>query len=175
MKRIIALVSVVMLMSFTSKNALAQGNAIDKYFTEYADDDRFTKVSISSKMFNLFTNISADDPEEKQVIETVSKLKGLKMLVGNELSEAKTLYKSINNTAASAYEELMTVENKDQELIFYINETDGKIAELVMISYEKNQLIILSLIGNIDLQELSKLSNKMQIEGFKEFKNLENK
>lgn len=176
MKQIVQLVSITLLLSLTSLNSYAQNNAIDKYFSEYADDDRFTKVSISSKMFSLFTNFNnIEGSDEKQLVETISKLKGLKMVIGNELDAAKQLYKSANQTASSSYEELMTIENKDQELIFYINENNGTISELVMISYEVNQFIILSLIGDIDLKELSKLSNTMDIEGFDEFKNLENK
>ncbi len=151
----------------------AQENAIDKHFSTYGDDDRFTKISISSKMFNLFTNVDSENPEEDKVIETISKLTGLKMLVGNELENANSLYASAKKNLDGNYEELMTIEDKDHELVFYIEESAGKITELVMISYESNHLVILSLMGDIDLQELSKLSNKMEIEGFEEFKNLE--
>lgn len=173
MKRLIQLLSIAAFLSFNSFSSTAQSNAIDTYFSAYGDDDRFTKVSISSKMFGLFTNISTEDPNEQQVIETISKLKGLKMLVGTELTNAQSLFNSVQKTTASAYEELMTVENKDQELVFYIKETNGTITELVMLLYQDTELMILSLVGDIDLQELSRLSDKMDIQGFEEFKNLE--
>ncbi|MFK7756119.1 MAG: DUF4252 domain-containing protein [Flavobacteriales bacterium] len=175
MKRLIQLLSIAAFFSLNSFTSYGQTNAIDTYFSDYGDDERFTKVSISSKMFSLFTNINADDPDEQQVIETISKLKGLKVLVGSELSDAESLYGSAKKTTSSSYEELMTVENKDQELIFYIKESGGSISELVMLLYQESELMILSLVGDINLQELSSLSDKMDIEGFEEFKNLENK
>jgi len=175
MKRLIQLLSIAAFLSFNSFSGTAQTNAIDTYFSAYGDDDRFTKVSISSKMFGLFANISADDPDEQQLIETISKLKGLKMIVGADLTDAKSMFISAKKTAAGAYEELMTVENKSQELVFYIKESGGSISELVMFIYQDSELMILSLVGDIDLQELSSLSSKMDIEGFEQFKNLENK
>ncbi len=162
----------VVLLTTALNMVNAQSNAVEKYYSNYAEDDRFTKVSISSKMFNLFTNFNADDPDEQQVIETISKLKGLKILVGNEITESASIYKSALSTASSHFEELMTVENADQEMVFYIQESNGTITELLMLMYEGTGVMILSLVGDIDLQELSNLSDKMEIEGFQEFKNL---
>ena len=174
MKLMIKPLVIALAICFTSAG-IAQNNAIDKYFSNYADDERFTKVSISSKMFNLFTNFSAEDADEQQVIETISKLKGLKILIGNEITDSKQVYKSVNSTTANSYEELMTVENAEQEMIFYISESSGIITELVLLMYEGENVMILSLTGDIDLQELSNLSDKMDIQGFEEFKNLKNK
>ena len=152
---------------------IAQNNAIDKYYQSYAEDDRFTKISISSKMFSLFANFDMEDEAEQEVVETISKLKGLKMLVGNEIENAESIYKDALSVA-NGMEELMTVEDKDQELVFYISESGGMISELLMLSYEMNQVIMLSLIGDIDLKDISSLSNKMDIKGFDQLDNLEN-
>ena len=173
MRYFIKIMPAFLLLTLMSFSTQAQENAIDEHFSEYADDDRFTKVSISSKMFNLFTNVDSDNPDEQQVIETISKLTGLKMLIGNELENTSSLYASAINELSGDYEELMTIEDSEHELVFYIEETDGKISELVMVMYEGTNLLILSLVGDIDLQELSNLSDKMEIEGFEEFKNLE--
>ena len=151
----------------------AQNNAIDTYYTNYAEDDRFTKISISSKMFSLFANFDMEDEAEQEVVETISKLKGLKMLVGNELENAKSIYSDALNVA-NGMEELMTVEDKDQELIFFISESKGMISELLMLSYEIDQVVMLSLIGDIDLKDISSLSNKMDIKGFDHLDNLDN-
>ncbi|HCY46109.1 MAG TPA: hypothetical protein DHU89_05450 [Flavobacteriales bacterium] len=171
MKLMIKPIIIAIAICFTSAG-IAQNNAIDKYYSDYADDERFTKVSISSKMFSLFTNFSTEDANEQQVIETIGKLKGLKILIGDGIIDSKQIYKAVNSTAAVSYEELMTVENAEQEMIFYISESGGTITELVMLMYEGESIMILSLTGDIDLQELSNLSDKMDIQGFEEFKNL---
>ena len=161
------------LLILTAFSVNAQNNAIDKYYQSYSEDDRFTKISISSKMFSLFTNFDMEDEAEQEVVETISKLKGLKMLVGNELENAKSIYQDALRVANNM-EELMTIEDKEQELIFYISESGGMISELLMLSYETDQVIMLSLIGDIDLKDISSLSNKMDIKGFDQLDNLEN-
>ncbi|MEM7162112.1 MAG: DUF4252 domain-containing protein [Bacteroidota bacterium] len=153
----------------------AQNNAIDRYFDQYANDETFTKVSISSKMFNLFTNFDLENEEDQKVIESISKLKGLKMLVANEYPEAEQTYRQAIQLPQSRMEELMTVESKEKELKFFITEENGKIAELLMLSYEKDHMIIMSLVGDIDLKELSSLSSKMDIQGFDQLDKLNEK
>lgn len=172
MKRLIFTITAVFVLcsSFTLN---AQNNAIDRYYEQYANDETFTKVSISSKMFNLFTNFDMEDEAERQVVETIAKLKGLKMLIANEYPQAEQTYKEAIVFPKKNMEELMTVEAKEQELMFFISETNGKISELLMISYEKDNLIILSLVGDIDLKEISKLSSKMDIKGFEQLDKLE--
>ena len=173
MKRtIISITTILIVCSFSTQ---AQNNAIDKYYAQYADDERFTKVSISSKMFSLFTNFNLEDESEQQVVETISKLKGLKMLIGNEIENAHSIYGDVISKPSKQMEELMTVEKKDQELIFFISETNGTISELLMCSYESQNVIILSLIGDIDLQEIAELSSKMDIEGFDNLLELDKK
>jgi len=172
MKRLIFTITAVFVLC-SSFSINAQTNAIDRYYDKYANDETFTKVSISSKMFSLFTNFDMEDETEDQVVETISKLKGLKMLIANEYPQAEQTYKEAISYPKKNMEELMIVESKDQELIFFISETEGMISELLMISYEKDHLIILSLVGDIDLKELSKLSSKMDIDGFDQLDKLE--
>ena len=153
----------VLCCSFTVNG---QNSAIDRYYQSYADDETFTKVTISSKMFSLFTNFDMEDESEQQVVETISKLSGLKMLVANDYPQAEQTFREAIRKPLADMEELMTVKEKDQELIFFINESKGRIAELLMISYEEESLVILSLTGDIDLKEISTLSGKMDIKGF---------
>ena len=159
----------VMLMSMTMS---AQSNSIDKYFEQYQDDERFTRVSISSRMFGLFSNFDREDEAEQEVVETISKLKGLKILAADSISEAKTIYRAAIKKPSVDMEELMTVENANQEMRFFISEADGIITELLMISYDGDSVMLMSLVGDIDLKQISKLSNKMNIEGFEHLENV---
>lgn len=153
-------------------SGLRAQNAIDTYFEKYNDDDRFTRVSVSSRMFGLFVNFEMDDPDEQELVETISKLKGLKMLIGENVTDAKSIYKEASKLPEGKMEELMSVKNKDNEFRFYITETNGIISELLMVGYEDNQLFILSVVGEIDLRQLSALSQKMDLDGFEHLKNI---
>ena len=80
------------MMLILGLTAMAQSNGIDRYYETYKQDDRFTRISVSGKMFGLFANFEMDDPTEQEAVQTISKIKGLKMLVGDAIPEAKSIY-----------------------------------------------------------------------------------
>ena len=47
-------------------NTYAQDNAVTKYFSKYQSDTSFTKVSVTSKMFSLFTELDVEEEAEKE-------------------------------------------------------------------------------------------------------------
>ena len=148
-------------------------NRLDGYFEQYQEDDRFSQISVSSRMFDLFVNLEMDNPDEQAMIETLSKLEGLKALIGMDVAEAPELYAEMLAGPQSEMEELMSVKESNREFHFFITETDGKITELVMVGYDHTEVMMISLIGDIDLEEIAALSQKMDIDGFNNFKNLD--
>lgn len=163
------LLAAAMMMSFA---AFSQ-DVIERYFKEMNNDEQVTKVSISSKMFELFMHIDSEEESEKELLETVSKLKGMKILIKEEVANGEQLYKSAINKPNADYEVLMTVEDDDEDLTFFIREENGVIAELVMIAGGKDNFVLLSLIGEIDLNQISKLSKSMNIEGMDNLEKIE--
>ncbi len=149
-------------------HVMAQNNAIDKYYETYKEDDRFTRITVSSKMFSLFTNFDMDDPDEQHVVEAISRLKGLKMLVGNDVENPKSLYLDALKKPEKEMEELMTVENTENELKFFISESEGMISELLLVSFSEKNVMMMSLVGEIDLKDISDLSKKIDIQGFEQ-------
>ncbi|NND93522.1 MAG: DUF4252 domain-containing protein [Flavobacteriales bacterium] len=162
----------LMVLLFMGTAMLAQNNSIDRHFNKYKDDDRFTRISVSGKMFSLFANFEMDDPAEQEVVETMSKITGLKMLIGDSIDEARSIYSTALSKTSKDMEELMTVENSENEMRFMISESGGMISELLMIMYDNNSVILMSLIGDIDLKQISKMSQKMNIEGFEHLENV---
>src|SRR6187431_1350371 len=115
-------------------NAAFGQDAISKFFSKYQADESFSQVTVSSKMFSLFTNMEVESPEDKEVLEAISKLKGLRILGKENTSDARKLYKeAFALIPTKEFEELMTVRDKDQDFKFLIKESGGKISELVMI------------------------------------------
>ena len=60
--------------SMLSGMLVAQENAITKYFQDYLDSEEFTKISVTGKMFSLFTELDAKDEDEQAILEAISKL-----------------------------------------------------------------------------------------------------
>jgi hypothetical protein len=161
MKKIVAVVVLMIVMS----GAYAQ-DAISKFFSKYQDDMSFTQVNVSGKMFSLFTNMEADSPDDKEVLNAISKLKGLRILRKENTSDARTLYKEAYALIPlKEFEELMSVRDKDADMKFYIKENAGKISELVMIMGGTKDFMVMSLFGEIDLKQVSRIGKKMDVKG----------
>ena len=154
---------------FTALCAQAQNDAVTKLFNDYYNDPAFTKVSVSSKMFDLFTKIEPGDKDEKEMVEAISKLKGLKVLAADSIANSKQLYtNAVKKISGSGYEDLMEV--KDAK--FMISEKNGIINELVMVVGGSKNFFILSLYGEIDLKKISTLSKGMNIKGMENLEKL---
>jgi hypothetical protein len=76
---------------------------------------------------------------------------------------------------AKEYEELMSVRDKDKDMKFFIKESGGKISELVMVAGGNEEFMLLSIFGEIDLKQISKISKKMNIDGLENLENIKDK
>ncbi len=163
--------AVMLLLSVTAQ---AQGDAITKFFNKYQDDDSFTQVTVSAKMFNLFTNMEVKGKDDQEVLNAISKLKGLRVLAKENARNSRELYKeALALIPMKEYEELMSVRDKDKDMKFFIKESKpGVINELVMVSGGNEEFMVLSLFGEIDLKEISKIGSKMDIDGLQHLKKM---
>jgi hypothetical protein len=131
---------------------------------------------MSSKMFSLMANLEVENPEDQEVVNMISKLKGLKILAKEEARNSRELYKeALGMIPAKEYEELMSVRDKDKDMKFFIKESGGKISELVMVAGGNEEFMLLSLFGEIDLKQVSKISKKMNIDGLENLENIKDK
>jgi hypothetical protein len=156
--------------------AQAQGDAISKFFSKYQNDETFSQVNMSSKMFSLMANLEVENPEDQEVVNMISKLKGLKILAKEEARNSRELYKeALGMIPVKEYEELMSVRDKDKDMKFFIKESGGKISELVMVAGGNEEFMLLTLFGEIDLKQVSKISKKMNIDGLENLENIKDK
>jgi hypothetical protein len=162
MKHIIA--SIALLMFITAAHGQ---DAISKFFSKYQDDESFSQVTVSPKMFSLFTQMDAESPEDKEVLDAISKLKGLRIIAKQDARNARELYKeAFALIPVKEYEELMSVRDKDKDMKFFIKETTkGTISELLMVMGGNTEFMVLSLFGEIDLKQVSRIGKKMDVKG----------
>ena len=165
------MMGVVMLV--VSMSAQAQGDAVTKFFNKYQDNSEFTQVTVSSKMFGLFTNMEVEKPDDKEILEAISKIKGLRVLAKNEARDSRELYKEALSIVPKDYEELMFVRDKDQDMKFLIKESGGKISELLMIAAGNDDFKMLSLFGEIDLKKVSRIGSKLNIDGLEQLRKMD--
>lgn len=160
----------ILLFAFTaillgaSIPAQAQIDAISKYFSKYVDDERFTVVYISPKAFQMFDkmDIDLDDEQANAIKEVVKDLRGLRILVAEENTMA--LYKEASQMInKNEYEVLMTVRNKGEESVdFLIKDTGDIIDELLMIVGGPEDFVLMSFVGQIDINKISQMAKAFE-------------
>ncbi len=171
MKKLIVIVLLIDLIAFRVN---AQDAAISSMFDKYADNEDLTKVTITSKMFDLFTEFEPEDPETKELTEAISKLKGLKILASDSIQNANQYYQeAASSIQSSNFEELMSVRDGKENMRFLIKENGGKISELLMLVGGNHKFVALDLYGEIDLKQISKLSRGMKINGMEYLENID--
>jgi hypothetical protein len=148
---------------FLSANLMAQEDAISKYFSKYVDDERFTVVYISGKMFEMINKMELDlDDEEAEAILAVCKdLKGLRILTTEE-NGAQFYKEALSIINKNEYETLMTVREGKTENVQFLAKTGqggNSLDELLLlVGGENEDFVLLSFIGKIDLNQVGKLS-----------------
>ncbi|HXO76988.1 MAG TPA: DUF4252 domain-containing protein, partial [Puia sp.] len=141
----------------------AQDDAIGKFFSKYVEDSRFTVVSISPKMFRLMSKVNWDTiPSDLK--QTVTRLTSLRIL-STETTPDVFYREAMARIDRKEYEELITVRNDKDNVRFMIKEQGDVIHELLMIAVDKEDFTMMSFVGNIDLDKLSRLSSDMGIKG----------
>jgi CII-binding regulator of phage lambda lysogenization HflD len=168
MKKIVAVVA--LMVTLTAANAQ---DVISRFFTKYQDDESFTNVNISSKMFGLFTQMDAEDPGDKEVLDAISKLKGLKIIAKQNARNSRELYKEAFTLIPKDFEELLSVRDKDKDMKFMIKENAGKISEMVMVMGGNEEFMVMSIFGEIDLKQISRIGTKMNVKGLEHLQKME--
>jgi hypothetical protein len=151
----------------------AQDDAIGKFFSKYVEDSRFTVVSISPKMFRLMSKVNWDTiPSDLK--QTVSHLTSLRIL-STETTPGVFYKEAMARIDRKEYEELITVRSDKDNVRFMVKEQGDVIHELLMMAVDKDGFTMMSFVGNIDLDKLSRLSSDMGIKGMENLKNIKRK
>lgn len=153
--------------------AFAQDDAIGKFFGKYVDDSRFTVVSVSPKMFHLLSKANWDTIPSN-VRQSISKLQSLRIL-STETTPQQFYKEALTRIDPKQYEELITVRDKNQNVRFMIREEGNSIHELLMVAIDESGFTLMSFVGDIDLDAMSRLSSSMNIKGMENLKNARRK
>lgn len=155
-------------------------------FEKYSDNSDVTYVSIKPKMFQMIAKmgINVEDPEAKAYMDMVKSITSFKTVMTENKMISADISKWVKSRSTSL-EELMEVkddgtevkfyikEGKDsdhvKELLIFVNGIDKVMKESVDVNGKQRRIetVIVSLTGDIDLNEISKLTDKMNIPGGK--------
>ena len=159
MKKIIFSLFSILMFSYT----YAQDNAIDRFFSKYEENPDFTVVIVSPRVFPMIAKVTSE-MENRDYKELVSGLKGLKMVTTSK-DPAKYYQEVLNRLPKKEYEDLVSVKEKGQNIKFLTKGVGDNISELLLLVGGGTDFMLLSIVGDIDLNKIAKLANKMNIKG----------
>jgi len=153
--------------------AQAQDDAIQKFFSNYMEDDRFSRVYISPKMMQMaggfLKSTANEDQESEDLGSLISKVRGVRILSSDQV-DGLTLYNEAMGTLIkNKYEELMDVQDKGSSLKFMVREEGGLVKELLMISGDKEDFTLLSMLGSFTYEELNMLAESTDLPGMDQY------
>lgn len=180
-KFLIAFAFAIVLMPLT---AMAQSDIFEKY----SANDNVSYASIKPKMFQMLAkiNVDTDDADAEDFIKMVKSITSFKTLATENKTISSDMAKWVNSRS-SALEELMEIKDNGMVVKFYVKEgkNEDHIAELLMfvngldavlkdsditINGKKRGMesVLVSFVGDIDLNLISKLVNAFDLPGGKE-------
>lgn len=150
-------------------------------FDKFDGRDGVRTIVVNKKMFELIGNVKMDtnDEEAQKYLTLVKKLNNLKVFTTSD-SKAITDMKSSVNVYLKKYplEELMRVNEGNKVIKIYVKtgSSPTQVKELLMfMEGGKDDTVLMTLTGNFDLNELSVLTDKMNLPGGIELKNASKK
>jgi len=157
-------------------------------FEKYADNEEVAYVSIKPRMFKMLASmgIDSDDPEAKEFLKMVNSITSFKTIATSNVKISADLQKWVGKRS-NDLEELMEVREGSSRMMFYVKEgkSDTHVKELLMyitgiedkIKLEDRSIntVLVSFTGDIDLNQISKLTNKMDIPGGEHLKDVKKK
>ena len=139
-------------------------------FDKFDDNDKITTVIVNQKMFKMMGDVNSKDKDAKAFMGLAKKLDNLKVFVTSDdklSNDMKTTADKYIKTAAM--EELMRINEKGKSIKIYVKSgaKDTQVKELLMFieGSGKEETVLMSLTGNFDLDELSALTDKMNLPG----------
>lgn len=161
-------------------------------FDKYEDQKGVASVILNGKMFKMLATmgIDIDDPEMKEYAEMANNITGFKVFTTGDTKIAADMNATVAKyLKSSALEELMRIKDGDQTVKFYVKEgkDDNHVKELLMfitglkeltkdqnieINGQKREFetVVMTLTGDIDLRQVSKITNQMDIPGGEQLK-----
>ncbi len=179
MKKLVLIIAILV----TPLMSIAQGGLFDKY----EDMEGVGSGVVNSKMFQMIASIdiNMEDQDAQAALDMIKKIKSVKFLTTGDKAISSKMAADVNKyIGSSKLEELMRFKDGDQTVKFYVREgsSENHVKELLMfvnglkeltkdsditINGEKREIetVIVSVLGDIDLREISKITKSMNIPG----------
>ncbi|SFB88013.1 DUF4252 domain-containing protein [Kaistella jeonii] len=154
----------------------AQKDKLDQLFEKYQEAEGVTSIKIAKPMFNMLNKLNIADDELSQIKPLLSKINGLKILIVEkpkvsakpEDQKQQLQFQKLQADITSSlknmkYEELITVNNKDNKIKFLSSDAaNGILDDLLLSINSEGNTMLLMLEGKISMDDVNNLVNEAQ-------------
>tara|TARA_R100001369_G_scaffold20091_1_gene36726 strand:+ start:225568 stop:226101 length:534 start_codon:yes stop_codon:yes gene_type:complete len=153
-------------------------------FEKYESMKEVDAMIMTSKMFKLLAKVdlSSTDPEAQQYINLIENLKEIRMFTSAEPGVRAQMQSDVASyLSKGSLEQLMRVNEDGKNIKFYskAGRNENFVSELFMFMDGQKDgkpiSMILSITGDIDLTQLSKLATDLKVPGAQELKKVNKK
>jgi len=157
------ILGVALVMSAWVANAQSQ-------FDKFEDIEGVTSVIVNQKAFSLMSKIGSESDDE--YLNLIKNIQSLKVFATESAEVAVQMEAAVKTYLKTAnLEELMRVKDGDSNVTIYVKEgkSEDFVKELFMFVKDSEnsskESVIISLTGDIDLNQIAKLTDKMDLPG----------
>jgi hypothetical protein len=137
-------------------------------FDKYDGQDEITSVIVNKKMFQMMGNVK--NKESQEYLNLIKKLDNLKVFTTTSAKISADMKATADKyIKATNLEELMRINDKGQSIKIMVKTgaTETRVRELLMFieGVKGGQTVLMSLTGDFDLNDISMLTEKMNLPG----------
>lgn len=159
---------------------LSAQSDFDKLYDKYSGKEGVTSINISPEMFGFLGGMDMSDSsgDVKNAQSVMKQMSGLKMISFENKSstEISDFYKEIKKTIPlDDYAELMSVNDVDSDVRFLVKKSSkDKISELLMIVKSDDEILVMSMLGDMDMNTISQIGKSLDMKGMDKLDKIDN-
>ncbi|MFO7827608.1 MAG: DUF4252 domain-containing protein [Bacteroidales bacterium] len=168
MKRISIIVALIIFPFLSSAQ-----DFVDQLIEKYQGQKGFTTVIVNKGLLDLAAAMDDDEDLEKMK----GMIDNIRIIAMEDYlnSENINFYNEIiSQVDVDLYQELMTVKESDNDVVFFVKYAGKDIDELLLIVGGSDDNAVISIKGKINLKEMAALSGSVNVSGMKYLDELEN-
>ena len=166
-------IGILLVAIFMSVSLEAQ--TIQSFLADLEDNDDYGVITINREMFKMIASFDIELGEDEEVIrDLINDINKVRVFI-NEDNGSYEDYKQIKGIASgTTMDNLISVKDGSERVDLFTNPTsdDGVVDGLLLIVHEDTQNVFIHIDGEINLNHLAKLTEKMDIEGLDQLKKI---
>lgn len=150
-------------------------------FEKFYNYEDVTLVSLNDQLFKIIASmqLDLDTPADEEIYDIIGSIRSFNLIESRNDKVNIELKKWLNNCVDDGYVELMNIRDSDSDVRFYVKQGDYQNTFEQFVMYVSNmdnfpgipkeiqtlETVVFSLEGNIDINQISEIANRLDFPG----------